>query len=161
MCEYQTGSWYQPAGFPWWVQRVWSNRAASLGTQPCVPPATPDYAYAAPDLTDSLTVTLESTPESAATVQIAVGGTKAIDVHVVGGQPTVPIEVEAMDGVFYASGAMPHLSLTLDRTVALPGDTLHLTIEKLSADPYYGAEPFVLLARQDGRTSLFWGMTSE
>lgn len=160
MCAQQTGASFEPSGYPWFVARAWSNRSASLGTNPCVPADTPDYFYAAPVLPDSQLVRIAGVVVTAPTVQIPVSGMATIDVLVTSNFASGPIGVQAVDGAEFGGGS-PHLNLTLDRNGGLPGDTLHLTIQKQSADANAGAEAFVLISTSGAVDTLFWGMTSE
>jgi hypothetical protein len=160
MCAQQTGASFQPQGYPWYVARAWSNHSASLGANPCEPSETSHYFYAAPVLPDSLPVRIGGVVVTAPTVQIPVSGTATIDVLVTSNFSSGPIAVGAVDGAEFAGGS-PHLRLTLDRSGGLPGDRLHLTIQKQSADANAGAEAFVLISTVGAVDTLFWGMTSE
>jgi hypothetical protein len=43
----------------------------------------------------------------------------------------------------------------------MPGDTIHLTIQKDAANTDFSAESFVLISTLAGVDTLFWGMTSD
>jgi hypothetical protein len=70
------------------------------------------------------------------------------------------MDVQAIDGSQFAGGVQ-HLVLSLDQTSGQPGDTLHLTILKQSADPVRRIETFALFTRLNGVQTASWGMTSE
>ncbi len=158
MCDFLPDSVFQPAGFPWAVQRIWSNRAAGQKTNPCVPAATTDYFYAAPVMADSVTLDLTGVPQTVAAVHVPVGGSATVAVKLVG-SARVQIAVSALDAA-HLTGATPRLTLTLDAPVGVPGDTLHLTITKLFGDPS-GAEAFGLVTIANGQQSFFWGITAD
>jgi hypothetical protein len=153
MCELQPNAYVIPTGFPWRVQRVWSNRAAWSGNDPCVPVDTPDYFYAAPILNDSVTIPVNGSPEAVSAVTIAVGSSATVDVllvsNVTGGGP---IEVTAWDE---ETGGTPHFTFVWEGTdggvtTGQAGDTLHLTIKKLNGEATYQAEVFGLFTSMSG-----------
>ncbi len=159
MCELDDDDAYVPPGFPWVVQRIWSNRAAWAGQTPCIPADTPSYFYAAAVPTDVATLNLFGTPQSYPAVHVPVGTTGMVDVLLVGSGASGTMQLEAVDPAMLV-GEPHRLNLTLDATAASPGATVHLAIEKLSGDPS-GAEPFLLYATMNGRQTLSWGVTSD
>jgi hypothetical protein len=159
MCELDNDYAYVPPGFPWVVQRIWSNRAAWAGQSPCIPAETPDYFYAAAVPTDVAPLNLVGTPQSYPAVHVPVGTTGTVDVLLVGNGASGTMELQAVDPTMY-TGAPHRLNLTLDTTTANPGATVHLAIQKVSGDPS-GAEPFLLYATMNGRQTLSWGVTSD
>jgi len=159
MCEFDNDDAYVPPGFPWVVQRIWSNRAAWAGQTPCVPADSPVYFYAAAVPTDIATLNLQGTPQSYPAVHVSVGTSGTVAVQVIGDGSPGMMQLQALDPAELLHGS-PHLNLTLDSTVAAPGATVHLTIQKLSGDPS-GAEPFLLEATMNGRQTLTWGVTSD
>jgi hypothetical protein len=159
MCELDNDDAYVPPGFPWVVQRIWSNSAAWAGQTPCVPADSTSYFYAAALPTDVATLNLLGTPQSYPAVHIAVGTSGVVAVQAIGNGTTGMMQLQAVDpNVLF--GQAPRLNLTLDATAAAPGTTVHLTIEKLSGDPS-GAEPFLLETTMNGRQTLSWGVTSD
>jgi hypothetical protein len=146
---------------PWYVEPIWSNRAAARGEYACVPRPYSDIVYAAPVLPDSQ-ATIEGFVETVASVPIPVGGSATIPVRIVGTTPssTEPIEVFARDGAYEKNGPA-HLALSLHPTKGKPGDTLSLTITKMSEDSKLHAEPFVLIATGAGQNWYFWGATTD
>ena len=154
MCEAEPNVYVIPNGFPWRIQRSWSNREAWAGHDPCVPVDTTDYFYAAPIVTDMATIAVDGTDESVAAVTIPVGTSKTIDVRLVsnvsGGGP---LQVTAWDE---KTGGAAHLAFAWDGTdggvtMGTPGDTLHLTIRKTAANPRAPhAEVFGLFTTMSG-----------
>jgi hypothetical protein len=153
LCVWQPNAYVIPPGFPWRVQRAWSNRAAWAGNDPCVPVDTPDYFYAAPILLDSVSIPVNGAPEQVSGVTIAVGSSATIDVRLVsnvgGGGP---LQVIAWDE---QTGGTQHFAFVWEGTdggvtTGQAGDTLHLTIKKLSGEPSSKAEVFGLFTTMAG-----------
>jgi hypothetical protein len=160
MCEFDPEAYFTPAGFPWMVQRIWSNRAAWAGSAPCVPSSSADYFYAAAVAQDAVTLAVTGTPQSYAAVHVPVGATATVAVQLVSNGPTGTMQLQAIDpGPLM--GLPTRLGLTLDSTSAAPGTTVHLTIQKLQGDSSLGAEPFQLAATMNGRKTVSWGVTSD
>jgi len=159
MCELYNDDAYVPPGFPWVVQRIWSNRAAWAGQTPCVPAESSAYFYATAVPTDVATLNLLGTPQSYPAVHIPVGTTGTVAVQLISNGSPGTMELQALDPAELFHGS-PHLNLTLDATVATSGSTVHLSIQKVSGD-VSGAEPFLLEATMNGRQTLSWGVTSD
>jgi hypothetical protein len=160
MCELDPDAYFAPTGFPWIVQRIWSNRAAWSGSAPCVPATSGDYFYAAAVAQDSVTLNVTGAPQSYAAVHVPVGGTATVAVELVSNGPSGTMQVEAIDPAPLL-GLPKRLGLALDSTGGPPGSTLHLSISKVQGDPSVGAEPFQLNATMNGRKTVSWGVTSD
>jgi hypothetical protein len=159
MCELDADDAYVPPGFPWVVQRIWSNRAAWAGQTPCVPADSSSYFYATAVPTDVAMLDLVGTPQPYPAVHIAVGTSGTVAVQAIGSGTSGTMQLQAIDpDVLF--GRTPRLNLTLDANVAAAGATVHLTIQKLSGDPL-GVEPFLLETTMNGRQTLSWGVTSD
>jgi hypothetical protein len=119
---------FVPDGLGYYAQRIWSNASASAGHTPCVP-AMPGQVFfdSVPVLPDTVTYKSNQTQG----VQIAVGGTQTIDLDLWSDAPTSgPWTVDASETQKLSSGS---LALSLDATSGQNGDTLHLTIQVVSA----------------------------
>jgi hypothetical protein len=155
MCAQDPEAFTKFAGFPYTVQRVWSNKSALEGHDPCVPELPGEvYFNAAPVMNDTLSVSVEGQTIDLTGVKIPVGGTKTIDVDLFSDGPTTgPWQVQAQD--FNALMGMPaNLELSLDKSSGENGQTLHLTITVKTAGQY-GVEVFFLVVTQ-GQTTHFW-----
>ena len=117
-CEMQPGAFFKEPTLGYVVQRMYSNTAASSGSDPCIPAIGTPFVEAWPT-TD---------------VQLALGGQTTVPIHVASSAPTGPITVSAIDES-QAHGKVQHLQLSLDKTTAQNGDTLTLTIQVLATDP--------------------------
>jgi hypothetical protein len=116
-CEAQPGAFFMEPTLGYVVQRMYSNAAAKLGHDPCVPhDAIPFFDAYAPD------------------TAITLGGTATIQVELASDAPTMPWTVKVIDWAT-ERGDPPQLSLSLDKTTGKNGDTLSLTVTALSTFP--------------------------
>jgi hypothetical protein len=160
MCEFDQSAFYQPSGYPWYVQKTYSNRAAWAGTQPCVPADSPEYFYAAPEVPDIESIDLTGTgPQPTAVVRIAVGASVTIPVLLVGSAGVTTMQLQAYD-LNQFTGQPTVLSLTLSASSGAPGETVQLTITKTSAEPMgYGG--FAILSQNGQAQTFSIGMTAD
>jgi hypothetical protein len=161
MCEFDQSAYYQPPGYPWYVQKIFSNSAAWAGTNPCVPADSPSYFYAAAQVPDmeSLDLVGDGMPVPTAVVTLAVGATVTVPVLLVGSADVTSMQLQAFD-LNQFTGQPSVLTLTLSPDTGAPGQTVQLTITKMSAEPM-GAGGFAILS-QSGQTQTFSiGMTTD
>jgi hypothetical protein len=158
MCEFELDSYYTPQGFPWMVQRLWSNRAAYAGTNPCVPAAAPDSYWAAPLVADTTQIDLGMGPQTVAVVHVPVGQTGTVPVQF-SGNVMQSMSVQAFDAAQFLGGANV-LQLSLDQSFGPPGTMANLKITK-TGPSMMGAEPFVLSAQIGSKLVLFWAICSD
>jgi hypothetical protein len=153
LCALQGNAFYEPADFPYTVQKIWSNTAAKAGKDPCIPEkASEPYFAGAPRLPDL--VTMPDTLKYGA-VNVPVGQERTIPLDVYADSPTAgPITIRAME-----VRAKGHVTMTLDRTSANAGETLNLTIKAVAASSD-GAEPFAVTASVGKRTNYWFGLVS-
>src|SRR5262249_32391581 len=131
LCEFDPSAAYVPPGYPWYVQRIYSNSAAAALKNPCVPAATSTYFYGAPLVPDQVPLDLlgTGTPEPAAVVKIAVGSQATVPVKLVGPASVTAMQVQAFDLAQF-TGQPTTMSFALSAQTGAPGDTLQLTINK-------------------------------
>lgn len=120
--------WTQPADLPFVVQRTWSNAAAAAGEPPCVPSAAGEVAIdAAPAPSTIVRAAISTNPSvppiNTLGVQIGVGGTGTVPLHLHSSAPTAPWKVTATE-----MGSQV-LQLSIDKPSGSDGDTLQLTIK--------------------------------
>ena len=159
MCELNGDSLqYQPPGYTYWVQRMWSNRAAVQGTNPCVPADINTYFYAAPMVPDHATINKYGT-HVVPVVHVPLNSTVTIPVKLVALGVTGPIRVIPSDANYnlYHSTTLLNLSFN-DAGVGSdvsgnPGDTLYLNINKVGTSPN-GYEGIVLYAQTGSGNSI-------
>jgi hypothetical protein len=155
MCAQNPGVFTTFSELPYVVQRSWSNASAKAGHDPCVP-TIPGQVYfnAAPVLPDTINF---GGGLSMKGVKIPVGESKTIDVKLFSDGPTNgPFSVEAFDSSMFTGGGQT-LALTFDVDQGQNGQTLHLTIEALSATQYK-AEVFYLVSSIGAQRNMWIGL---
>jgi hypothetical protein len=152
LCALEGSAFFQPADFPYLVQKMWSNEAAKAGQDPCSPTAAGgSFFIAVPSLPDKVVLSIGN----GSGVQIAAGGSRTIPVDVYSAGPSSgPITLQAR-----ARGSAGHIKLTFDRTTANPGDRVNLTIEMLAAATR--EEVFAVVATQGTRSETSWGVATQ
>jgi hypothetical protein len=122
------GSGWAPPSIGYTVARSWSNQAATLYRDPCVPtpPAEPYF--------NTFIATPESFPLhgypgefSTKGIRLRVGETKTFDVNLYSDRQTGPWHVQTFELPIGPNGP-GILSVQLDRQSGSNGDTLHLTV---------------------------------
>lgn len=128
------------------TQRSWSNASILAGHDPCVPrPMGEVYFAAVPVLKDQLNLGQGLAFKG---VKIPVGQSKTIDVKLFSDGPTNgPFTVDAFDSSMFQGGPQ-NLDLSFDVNQGQNGQTLHLTINVLSASQF-NAEIFYVTASQN------------
>ena len=158
MCQRYASSYYVPASIGFQIQKSWSNSSAGAGKDPCVPVSgTTPYFNAAPVFGDTISYkdpTLNNQTRSSKGVRIPVGQTKTIELDVYSsGATTGPIQVTAFE-----DGSASNLTFTFDKTTALNGDKIYLTIKVNSQNAKYNAEPFWIKSTYNGVSSYWAGL---
>jgi hypothetical protein len=120
--------------FNYTVQRIWSNKSANAGHDPCVPELPGEvYFNAAPVLPGVLPWTIQGQTAMIKAVSIPVGGTMTIPVQLFSEGPTPAWTVTAVDPAVMLGAPSALLDLTLDKSTGQNGDVLQLTINVLGA----------------------------
>jgi hypothetical protein len=162
LCEFDPSAAYQPPGYPWYVQRSYSNSAASTGTNPCVPAATPTYFYGAPLVPDLVSLDLLGTGKAVPTavVHIPVGSSATVPVKLVGPASITSMQVQAVDLAQFMQQPST-LTLALSAASGAPGTTLQLTITKKSASPQAGVAAFAVVTQSGQQQTFQLALTSD
>ncbi len=162
LCTFLPDAMFTPDGYPFVVQRTWSNASILGGGDPCVPAAAGAYVAGIPDQPDIIPV--QNTISGATTtrgIAIAVGATRTIDVHLFAQDgSSTPWTISATDVSQYTEG-QARLTLSLDTTTATNGGVAHLTITRISKGQVYGAEPFTIHSRYTGRDAFWAGVVGD
>jgi hypothetical protein len=111
------------------LQRIWSNQAAVLGHDPCVPAVWGYFNVAV--------------PSGPGLVSLAVGRSTKINLEPFSEDPTAPWAVVALDGSTLMGEPSPALDLSLSTDSASNGSALTLTVKLLRA-PSVGYATFFL-----------------
>ena len=142
MCAVAPDAFILPPGAKYVVQRTWSNAAASLGQQPCVPaPKAPPYFNSVP--------VLDLVPfggRQTRGVQIPVGQSRTVALDLFSVGPTPKSWILTLYNYEDFFGGTPSLGFSLDKTSGHNGDVLQLTITALKANTQVGAAPFVIVS---------------
>jgi hypothetical protein len=143
------------------VARIWSNKAAALGSDPCVPALPGDvYFNSAAVLDDSVSFALpfpSIPPVSTKGVHIPVGQSATVELDLFSSAPTTgPWSVSAVD-LASLEKAPAQLQFTFDKTSGQAGDKLHVTIHVLSAGQG-NAELFEVVSTLGSQTHYWFGI---
>jgi hypothetical protein len=131
MCENDPEADQEFAGFPFKVQRVWSNKAALAGHDPCVPEIPGRvFVNAVPELPDTGTYEYYKQNVTVSSVAIPVGGTRTTYVDLYSDGKTPDWDVIVVDYNYFYSGdpAQALLDITMPVTSGNDGDKLPVTI---------------------------------
>jgi hypothetical protein len=154
LCEFNNDAYFMPQGFPWTVQRTWSNSEAFAGRDPCVPAAATPWVAAIPDQPD----VIHFFNNAMKGIKMAPNDVRTINLKLVS-TSMQSFSVSAKDIASFQGGT-PHLSFTVTPSSGKAGDTLQLKIAKTSNDNNYGIEIFAVFASGGGKTSMYWAATS-
>ncbi|MEO7112129.1 MAG: hypothetical protein ABI183_16920 [Polyangiaceae bacterium] len=159
LCVNDRNASFRPNGYPFLVQRIWSNASLAAGHAPCVPAVAAPYVAAIPEQPDTVSIQNAeiSGPGTTRGVAMAVGQSRTIDIHFHTDTPaTTSWTISASDSSRFLEGTT-HLTLALDTTTATPDGVAHLTITRNSKSTIYGAEPFSIRATlPDKSNSMSW-----
>jgi len=152
---------FQPAGFPWQIQRSWSNRSAWLGQDPCAPAPSTDYYYAAPIVGDTMTTSLlTGDAATVAAVHVSVGTSRTIPLQVMANFDAGPLALHPF------APLSPGLSFSVSPPTGMPGDVVMLTISKDGGDATNGGEGFMIVTfpqadASTAATTYYYAVTSD
>jgi hypothetical protein len=161
MCTFNRDAFFTPDNYPFTVERSWSNSAAFLGHDPCVPAVAGPYFGAAPTITDTVSIDFGNGPQPVKGIKIPVGQSKVVDVVVFstnGGGGALTIDLQDL-GQWLGGGTT--LKLSLDKTSAQPGEILHLTIQRTGTNNQFGVSPFMLQSHRAGRELSWYGIVGD
>jgi hypothetical protein len=158
LCAQWPSSFFVPAGFPYMVQRTWSNAAAAAGLDPCQPSLPGETFFnAVPAFEDTLAIFDGLQAQPTLGVRVAVGASATIDVHLYADGDIGSWTVSASNLPAHAS----NLSFTWDRTTGQNGDTLHLTLKVNGVNSEFQGEPFMISSSLGSATNEWLGYVSQ
>ena len=163
MCEYVDAAFQPPGRNDFLVQRIWSNKSAAAGHDPCVPVLSQPYAAAAPEMPSMLPFTnVFGAAVQTEGVTVQMGQQVTIDVDLFSDAPsTADWDLKATD-VGALSGNPTTLSFSWDNTTGNNGDKLHLTITRTAASSAQNPSEFVIGSHINGvSVSLWWGYVAD
>jgi hypothetical protein len=164
MCAQNLGSFLKFSELPYTVQRIWSNKAALTGLDPCLPvPTSEVYFNTFPIMPDQVTSTGRgldggTTTTTTPGVQIAVGSSKTIELDLFSTAATSsPWTVSAYDEFDLQLATAQQLTFTYDKHSGQNADKIHLTIKVVAAGRG-NTEPFLIISTlKDGTQNLWAG----
>jgi hypothetical protein len=181
ICEKQSSSYFTPSGFPYQVQRTWSNANATAGRDPCAPLRTDQgpYFLAQPVFDPSFAtneamdppvylpavnftapeVTPGAKPQTQG-IHIAVGEKGTLPLVLWSVADTPSWDVTVADAIVPPGFPSSYLRFSLDRSSGANGDTLLLTIEVLALDATRGGRPFIVRSTRGAEQHVTYGFVS-
>jgi len=151
MCAQEDSSFTKWPDLSYVVQRIWSNKAAKAGTDPCVPvPQGNVYFQSYPQMKDTVSLNIGGTMVSALGADIAVGSSKTVEVDLASSAATSgPWQVRVFDtsssGTQYLTFGFQECNGASTCT-GQNGTVLHMTIKVVAAGRR-GYEPFYIESR--------------
>ncbi|HXN32455.1 MAG TPA: hypothetical protein VN894_11355 [Polyangiaceae bacterium] len=134
------------------VQRSWSNRAAELNEDPCVPSIADTYINGAPEFDEAVGVANPGNKNYPNLVtmggRIPVGQSRTISVRLFATAPTTDWSVRAVEKI--APGASSTLAFSWSKLTGNNGDVLKLTISRTAAGTNGGTPIFLQSYRPTG-----------
>jgi hypothetical protein len=167
MCEFtDTTLWSDAPDMTYTISRIWSNAAASAGTDPCVGAPTAPYYQTVPDQPDSIAISLFGGTVATKGSKIALSTTGTVTLHVAGAAGSGPFQVSAADVGTFFGAPMPYLVFTQPTGTYALGDTIELQVTPKGVDPGLGgsgAEAFELATKpvNGGPTTYFYGLVGQ
>ena len=161
MCAQEDTSFMKfPPQVPYVVQRIWSNKAALAGTDPCVPVPTGEaYFNTLPVMPDILTVSSRGATINPKGVEIPLGASKTIELDLFSSAPTSgPWTVRIID---QSSTGTADLSATFQECPGQAtcqgknGDKLHVSIKVLTVGRR-NYEAFLIESKLASGTYALW-----
>jgi hypothetical protein len=134
-CEFYDDSYYTETGsLPYSVQRLWSNRSAAAGHNPCVPQADAYYNVTALDTEDIMvTPPDDTTPQRTHGFRVPVGAEKSFTVGFYSDAPLPGPDdgwdIEAVEGDASNMPEPGNMTLSLDKKHGKNGDTAQVTVK--------------------------------
>jgi len=151
MCAQFPGAFYHPAEASmstYMVQRIWSNKAAAAGQDPCVPtlaPAQEPYYFNAMPELQAIQAHYQGATLPTLGLQIPVGQSATLTLDLFSTSSTAPNDwqISAVDGNQYLTGGSAGLTFSSGVLSGTNGDKLQLTITNTGADGQ-SSHPFVI-----------------
>jgi hypothetical protein len=131
------------------VQRMWSNKQAASGNDPCVPQLAQPYYNAVPELTDTVTIAGEPTEG----VIIPVGQTVTINVLLFAAAPTPDWGVELLDVSSSLFSGPTLLSFSPSTFTGNNGDVVPVQVTAVATDAMLGGAEMALVSLPTSGTS--------
>jgi hypothetical protein len=153
LCEFNDDARFTPQGFPWVVQRSFSNSESFLGRDPCAPSSSAPWIVAVPDQPDVIHFFnraikgIKMAPSDVRTIPLRLHSTSSQNWGI------------SVRDISVFQGGPAHLQFSLSTGSGKDGDVVNLKITKLSNNNNYGIELFFITSSGNGKTSMYWAAT--
>jgi hypothetical protein len=136
LCLLTNTSFFTPPDLPYLVQRIWSNRAAASGEDPCIPAdlSTP-YFNSVPVLPDAVSLTIGGGSFYAEGLSISTGSSKTVEVDLFSASSTGPWSLSTI-----ALPGSAAVNVTFDHATGANGDKIQMTVLVPQAGTYLGMQ---------------------
>jgi len=162
MCAQLDSSFTKFPSLAYTVQRIWSNKAAVAGTDPCVPLPAGDLNYNSyPNMPDMITYSSRGATVTSKGVEIPVGSSKVVELDLASSSSTMPWSVQFIDSNDIGNAGNPLLSAAFMECngaatcMGNNGDKLHMVITVMTAGRR-GTEPFLIESSQSASSYTLW-----
>jgi hypothetical protein len=155
MCAQNYNAFFEPSGYPYSVQRIWSNAHAAAGHDPCQPSQPGVYFFnATAQMNANVQITFEGQAIETEGLSIPIGQSQTVDVNLYSDGPVADWTVQASDTSENGSGT--YLDFSWDSTTGNNGTTLHLTITPIADNTMFGGEPFIIYSVASMTSYNYW-----
>lgn len=131
ICELYPDAEYRGAGdLPYNLQRLWSNKSAAAGLNPCVPAPSEPYYNVAPLGLENVSVFMGAavSPVSGYGYQVPIGGNKAIKLGFFSSLPSAAWTITATEGNWFSPASNKRLTIVVDKGTGNNGDVGQITV---------------------------------
>jgi hypothetical protein len=165
LCEFvDTFLWTDAPGMTYAIQRIWSNAAASAGTDPCIGNPTAAYYQSVPVQTDDVTIQVFGANVATKGAKIAVGASGKLTLQIAGTAGSGPFKVSAVDvASVFQMATTPLLEFTQPTGTFSIGDTVTIPITVKAKDANLGGEAYEIDTKpvNGGPTTYFYGVVGQ
>ncbi len=165
LCEFvDTFLWTDAPGMTYAIQRIWSNAAASAGTDPCIGAPASAYYQAVAAQPDSVTISLFGGSAQTKGTKVAIGATGMLELHVAGTPGSGPFQVTAVDvASLFQMSSTPLLKFVQPTGTFQIGDTVTIPVTVMAKDANLGGEAFEIDTKpmNGGPTTYFYGVVGQ
>jgi hypothetical protein len=158
LCDHYGDAFFKGTGdLPYSLQRLWSNKSAAAGHNPCTPVPSDPYYNVSPLGMDTFPLLVDNAPPTPPVQQtgigykIQVGGQKTFDVGYFSDAPLAPWTLTAVEGDGFAVLSGPsHLSFSIKQGQGSNGDQDSVTVTVQSPPSAGNAILMTIVSRASG-----------
>ena len=159
MCEFKSDAFFAPTGYPFTVQRSWSNKTGFGLNDPCQPALPGPYFSAQARPKDIISIDLGMGPQPVPGVKLPVGQTTTVDV-IAFAQPNAGSWKLATYDAAQLRGQPPELGLSLSQGGVTDGTLVKLTVTRKKASQF-GVSAFGIVSTNGQRQSFSWHLVGD